>query len=274
MKLYKYILILLVAILVPSQAQAERNTDEDMFNHLSVGVTLGTTGYGIDAAMPCTKLVSFRAGFDLLRIGGINYNAPTSVADVLAAMKISDPDMDKSLRKIDAAVVVKPLLVNAHLLADIYPFRHSTFHFSAGFFIGNNTVLELYNQTPGSFKFLNRANEYVNDYNILFGTKYPDVGIKFGDYIFTADKNGNVNAKMKVNAVRPYLGVGMGRCFGRTNRCSVMFDAGLMMWGTPRFELNGEKRFSSKSSDSSFLGIFSGLKAFPMIQLRVAGDIF
>lgn len=274
MKLYKYILILLVAILVPSQAQAERNTDEDMFNHLSVGLTMGTTGYGIDVAMPCTKLVSFRAGINLLRIGGINYNAPTSVADVLAAMKISDPEIDKSLRNTDAAIVINPQLVNAHLIADIYPFRHSTFHFSAGFFIGNNTVLKVYNQTPGSFKFLNRANEYVNDYNKLFGTKYPDVGVKFGDYIFTADKNGNIDAKMKVNAVRPYLGVGTGRCFGRTNRCSVMLDAGVMLWGTPRFELNGEKKISSKSSDSGFLGVFSKLKAFPMIQLRIAGDIF
>ena len=274
MKIYRTILLIIIACLMPLVSHAERNTDEGMFNHLSLGGTLGTTGYGIDVAMPCTKLVSLRAGVSILRIGEINFNAPTTLANVLTDMKIIDKNMEESLRNTDAAVLINPRLVNAHIIADIYPFKHSTFHFSAGVFVGNNTMLGVYNKTPGSFKFLNRANEYVEDYNRLFGTKYSPVGIQFGDYLLTADKNGNVDAEMRINPVRPYVGIGMGRCLGRTNRCSVMMDAGFMFWGTPKFRLNHEKTISSGDSQSSFLGTFSSLKAFPVIQLRIAGDIF
>ena len=275
MKTSKIAIILLMVLMAAGVARAERNTDENpKFNHLSLGLTLGTSGYGLDVAMPCTKYVTLRAGASVMHIGDINFNAPTTLANVLYDMKVIDKDMAESLRKTDAAVVIDPLMLNFHVLADIYPLKHSSFHLSVGFFVGNKSVLGVTNKNPGSFKFLNRANEYVKDYNEMFGTKYSDVGVQFGDYVLTADKSGNIDAKMRVNPVRPYIGIGTGRCFGHTNRCSVMLDGGLMFWGVPKFRLNHEKTISASDSQSSFLGVFSSLKAFPMIQLRIAGDIF
>jgi hypothetical protein len=36
-----------------------------LFNHLDLGLTLGTTGIGLDAAMPISNVVKLRAGFEV-----------------------------------------------------------------------------------------------------------------------------------------------------------------------------------------------------------------
>ena len=42
---------------------ANAQEDKNLFNHLSVGITAGTPGIGVDVAMPIGHYVQARAGF-------------------------------------------------------------------------------------------------------------------------------------------------------------------------------------------------------------------
>ena len=50
---------------MPVQAQ-EKVTEFGIFDHLSLGVTLGTTGVGLDLAAPVTDFLQVRAGYNYL----------------------------------------------------------------------------------------------------------------------------------------------------------------------------------------------------------------
>ena len=282
MKRFQHIVLTMAIILLPFLTTAqvqEHNLDprgdgKQMFNHLSIGGIIGTSGVGVDVAMPCTKYVTVRAGLDMLKISGIRYNFATNVANILTSMNVNNQSMFEALHTTDVELKVSPNMFNAHFIADIHPLKNSTLHLSAGFFVGNTQVLTVKNTHQGSYKFLNEANEYVQLYNETFLTQFSKVGVKFGDYIFTADKNGNIHAKMNTWALRPYIGLGMGRPFGRTNNCSVMVDAGCMFWGTPKVTLNHEQVIKTSEKNAGVLSTLSTLNFLPMIQVRIAGDLF
>ena len=122
--------------------------------------------------------------------------------------------------------------------------------------------------------FLYDANQKVEQYNNVFRTNYPPIGLKFGDYVFTADEHGNIDVRMKTNAVKPYLGIGFGQHFAKTHRLSLALDAGLLFWGTPKFLLNNDTEIKSSGKNSGISGALSWLKAWPNLQIRVAYKIF
>ena len=45
--------------------RAQENSTKP-FSHMDLGVTLGTTGIGLDAAMPISNVVKLRAGFEVM----------------------------------------------------------------------------------------------------------------------------------------------------------------------------------------------------------------
>ena len=92
--------------------------------------------------------------------------------------------------------------------------------------------------------------------------------------MFTADENGNIDVNMKMNAVKPYIGVGFGQHFAKKHRVSLALDAGLLFWGTPKFMLNNDTEIKSSGRNSGISGALSWLKAWPNLQIRVAYKIF
>ena len=63
----KNLIILFAMMFSAAGAQAQNadkiHAEDGLFNHLSVGLNTGTTGFGIDVAMPVHKIVTGRAGF-------------------------------------------------------------------------------------------------------------------------------------------------------------------------------------------------------------------
>ena len=121
-------------------------------------------------------------------------------------------------------------------MAEVHPFP-TPFYFAAGIFAGNRTFLHFRNTNDGALQALYDANQKVQDYNTLFRTNYPPVGLKFGDYVFTADEYYNIDVKMRTWAVKPYLGIGFGRPVSKTGKLvSCAFDMGVQFWGKPKLE--------------------------------------
>ena len=250
------------------------HAEDSLFNHLSVGLTTGLTGAGIDVAMPVHKLVTIRAGFSGWSVGDIKFKAINTATEV-TQMQMVEEDAVKRAQMVDKVeLAVKPNFWNFYLLGEVHPFTNQPFYFSAGLFVGSQNFIHFRNTNDGALGFLYDANQKVEDYNRIYRTNYPPIGLKFGDYVFTADENGNIDVRMKTNAVKPYIGIGFGQHLAKKHRLSLAVDAGLLFWGTPKFVLNNEKEISSSGRSSGVTNVFSWLKAWPNLQVRVAYKIF
>jgi hypothetical protein len=272
-------LIILIAMMFAATGAQAQDADkihakDGLFNHLSIGLNTGLTGAGIDVAMPVHKIVTVRAGISGWNIGKINFKAINTASEI-TSMQMVEEDAIRRAQMVDKVELqVNPNFWNFYLLGEVHPFKNQPFYFSAGLFVGSQNFVHFRNTNEGALGFLYDANQKVEDYNRLYRTNYPPIGLKFGDYIFTADENGNIDVRMKTNAVKPYIGVGFGQHLAKTHRVSLAVDAGLLFWGTPKFVLNNGTEIDSSGRNSGITGALKWLKAWPNIQVRVAYKIF
>ena len=269
----------IIALLTPAVSAQENNgtsklhSENGMLNHLAIGLQTGLGGTGIDVAMPLHRIVTVRAGIVGNSFGDIKFKA-INTADQMTQMNLVEDDAIKRAKMIDKVeLALKPRFWNAFVMAEVHPFP-TPFYFAAGLFAGSNTFLHFRNTNEGSLQSLYDANQKLQDYNAMFRTNYPPIGVKFGDYVFTADENYNIDVKMKTWTVKPYLGIGFGQSMARHHRLSVAVDAGLMFWGKPKFLLNNGKQIKSSSKESGIAHFVSWFEAYPMIQIRLAYKIF
>ena len=272
-------LIILIAMMFVAAGTQAQNADkihakDGLFNHLSIGLNTGLTGAGIDVAMPVHKIVTVRAGISGWNIGDIKFKAINTASEI-TSMQMVEEDAIRRAQIVDKVeLAANPNFCNFYLLGEVHPFKNQPFYFSAGLFVGSQNFVHFRNTNEGALGFLYDANQKVEDYNRLYRTNYPPIGLKFGAYIFTADENGNIDVRMKTNAVKPYIGVGFGQHLAKTHRVSLAVDAGLLFWGTPKFVLNNGTEIDSSGRNSGITGALKWLKAWPNIQVRVAYKIF
>jgi len=272
-------IIILSAIIISASVAKAQNVDklhaeEGLFNHLSVGLSTGLTGTGIDVAMPVHKLVTVKAGFSGWGVGDIKFKAINTATEI-TQMQMVEEDAVKQAQMVDKVeLAAKPKFWNFFLLGEVHPFKNQPFYFTAGLFFGSRTFMHFRNTNEGALGFLYDANQKVEDYNNLYKTNYPPIGLKFGDYVFTADEQGNIDVRMKTNAIKPYIGIGAGQNIAKTHRVSLAVEAGLLFWGTPKFLLNNDVEIKSNGSNSGITSVLSWLKAWPNLQIRVAYKIF
>lgn len=268
-----------IALLTPTAGAQDDDkrltlhSEMGLFNHLSLGLQTGLGGTGLDIAMPVHRIVTLRAGFVGNLAGDIKFKA-INTASQITQMQLVEDDAIKRAQMVDKVeLALKPRFFNAFIMAEVHPFP-TPFYFAAGLFAGTRTFLHFRNTNEGALQPLYEANKKVEDYNRMFHTNYPPVGLKFGDYVFTADENYNIDVKMKTWAVKPYLGIGFGQSMARHHRLSVAVDAGLMFWGSPSFVLNNGTKIKSTSKEAGITHFISWFSAYPMIQIRLAYKFF
>ena len=272
-------LIILFAMMFAAAGAKAQNADkihaeDGLFNHLSVGLNTGLTGFGIDVAMPVHKLVTVRAGISGWGVGDIKFKAINTATEITQMQMVEEEALKRAQMVDKVELAAKPNFWNFYVLGEVHPFKNQPFYFSAGLFFGSKNFIHFRNTNDGALGFLYDANQKVEEYNQLFRTNYPPIGLKFGDYVFTADENGNIDVRMKTNVVKPYIGVGFGQHLAKTHRVSLAVDAGLLFWGTPKFVLNNGKEIDTAGKNSGIGSVLSWLKAWPNIEVRVAYKIF
>ena len=229
----------------PMQAQ-DRVDKFGVFDHMSVGATLGTTGIGLDVAAPVTDYMQVRAGYNFF--SGLKYSEDV---DYRAKGK---PTRGKTEAE------GKNYMGAGHLLLDVYPFPEYTFHATAGFYLGSEDVVKIENTSP------------VRDFE-------EGEGIVIGDYIVGFNKDGYAHGTIKVNSFRPYLGIGFGRSVPR-KRFGVSGDFGVQFWGTPKvYEKQTDKELEVTRDDlgddsDKYYDVISKIKVWPVLTLRLTYRIF
>lgn len=282
MKLKIFILTMLTvalgAVNVCAQTETDNNdklyTPDGLFNHLSVGLHTGLSGSGIDVTMPVHRLVTVRAGYSGLHFGEIKFKTINTAEDIAGYALVEDDAVRRAQMADKIELAAKPNFWNMFLLAEVHPFTNDSFHFTAGLYFGSKNFIHFRNTNDGALGFLYDANNKVADYNRAFNTNFSPIGLKFGDYIFTADENGNIDVMMKTNVVKPYLGVGVGKHIAQQHRLSFALDLGLIFWGSPKFRLNNGKEIKSSGKEAGVTQVLSWLKACPSLQVKVAYKIF
>ena len=224
--------------------------------------------------MPVHKIVTVRAGFTGWNIGDIKFKAINTATEITEMQMVEADAVKRSQMTDKVELAAEPNFWNFFLLGEVHPFQNQPFYFSAGLFVGSQNFIHFRNTNEGALEFLYYANQLVEDYNQVFRTNYPPIGLKFGDYVFTADEHGNIDVRMKTNAVKPYIGIGFGQHLAKKHRVSLAVDAGLLFWGTPKFVLNNDTEIKSSGKNSGITGALSWLKAWPNLQIRVAYKIF
>lgn len=254
-----------------SYAQLEPE-DYKFFNHLSAGISLGLDGIGIDVAAPLTYNFALRAGYTF--VPKITYSTTIDLNEDKALLKYEDVGLQGRLKMGDF-----------HLLADYYPFKKSSFHLTAGAYIGRRNIVSVYNTEP----FVKEG--YWGNAGIEMGT----TDNIYSQYTFTTDDKGEALVEMKTNCFKPYVGIGFGRAVTKRRVC-VQFDLGVQFCGKPEAWTN-VKYFDYEQGDyvtgyqkidrnritnpgKDYQDVRDAMKTaekyrvYPILKVRVNGRIF
>ena len=258
----KKFLLLVLAVLGVQGIQAQNDVEYGIFDHLGAGLSVGTDGIGIDVSSCITDYVGVRAGVSFLP--GIKITKNISIND--------DGESNTYYENVDAQFKVNKF--DFKLLFDFYPIKTSSFHVTAGAYIGASKLIGVTNKTP----ILKNPNDY--------GT----AGLKLGNYYVSTDDNGNVDINVKVNGFKPYLGIGIGRAVPKKSRIAVSADLGVQFWGTPYLYANARKGDFGEYKETKIkhgdlnddddqdikdaLKLIEKFPVYPVLNIRLTGRIF
>ena len=239
------------------QAQELDTDDLGIFNHVSVAVGVGTTGITADLAVPITPYVAVRGGADIFPFTystDLKINYRNSLAQSVLPEKVE--------------VTGKLSMTTGHLLFDFFPSKQSSFHFTAGAYLGSDQVAEAYNKEDGVLLAVTAYNRVVPD--------NQKAGYSLGGYFLTPDDNGNVKGSITVAKLRPYLGIGFGRPVLMKSRVTCNVDLGVQFWGKPKVECQGQELTEEdfNGDDGGIVRTISKLSVWPVLNLRAAVRLF
>lgn len=249
---------ILVALSVSLMSFAQ---DKQLFNHLSVGVSAGIDGLGIEVAAPVTPYVQLRAGYSLF--------IPTKVS---SNFNFGTYEVSGGSRKLDLTNV--PISMSAwkgglgKIIADIYPWPDIPFHFAAGLFFGSGKLI----------------SASLDASKILNPDEYASLAFGYNGASISSDKNGFINLDTMTGNVLPYVGIGFGHAVNTKKLVSVTFDMGVY-FGSYKFRSYNYIRsdagtpvdLTSASLDNRDKGIIdaiSKIPVMPMLKLNVYFNIF
>lgn len=276
----KFIIVCTMAVFGVGQSFAQLDTDDyGIFNRVGIGVGFGTTGITIDAATVVTPYVGIRAGVDIfpsikvdtdLDLGKFGYDESAGQAvGQLAGVTVPSGKID---------IQGKTSLGAGHVLFDIYPFpKASSFRVTAGAYFGSDKVIKVYNKEDGALQDIYNYNNRIGQYSAVPASA-GKIGAELGDYFLEPDRDGNVEANIKVNGFRPYLGIGFGRAVPK-KRIGCQFDLGVQFWGSPKVILNGangEEELTEQNAGGDggdIIKTISKISVYPCISFRLVGRI-
>ncbi len=180
--MHKSSIILLTAAAMIFQTGRAQTTTKNMFNHLDVGITMGTTGLGFDLAMPVGDYVRLRTGMSFIphfefpmsfdiQVG----NDPTTSASKFNRLSKMLESFTGQPVENHVDMIGKPKMWNWNVLVDVYPLKNNKhWRVTAGFFLGSPNVAEAFNKTE-SMPSLMAVDIYNNLYNKLHGVSRKDL---------------------------------------------------------------------------------------------------
>jgi len=286
----------------------------NMFKHLEISLTAGTTGIGLDVATPINEYFQVRFGYDYMprfkkrfkfNVNGdgkppVKYDANKNRVET-PFDKIANYFYEKEGRNLENQVTLlgKSTMNNLKLLVDIYPIKYNTnFHITAGVYWGPSEVGTMY-QSDDSEQMMKDIVSYNKMYRAAsegdkikgYGILSIDMGtyshnfqqgdkqrLLNGNYQMEPTDEGNVEISVTSNSIKPYLGFGYGgRLIPNRNDWKVTVECGALIWGgTPSQTTHDGTDLSGDVKDypHSITKIIKALKVYPVLSVRFAKTLF
>lgn len=248
MKKTVFTILAALALLMPGTAAAQ-----DLFNHLAVNAHVATTGVGVELSTPITKFITMRAGVTCMP--GFSFNAEVDGQYYVNGESNNfTVDLDANLKRTQGSVIF-----------NVYPLAKakvcSSFFLAAGLYFGGDKLVQI----------KGHSDEIANDLKQFGGTSY----IELGDYKLPVDEYGNVKGGLKVQKVRPYLGLGFGRYVPK-KRISVTGELGVQFHGHIKpYTSEGEiEAFDELTEKDDWKKVMDKLTVYPMLKIVISGRIF
>jgi hypothetical protein len=276
------------------QAQSQEWNEwngNNIFEHVGVGVGFGLTGITIDVGSDITDYLTIRGGMDIFPSVSQDFDVKIGFESSFERSLVpTSYNLPGNKVKIEG----KTGLGAGHLLFDIHPFKNA-FRITTGLYFGKEEIITVENKDNNDFLGIANWNRDVTAFNEtgtkapgLAGipglgtaiTELPRLGLEMSDYFLAPDNNGHVDASIRVNKVRPYIGLGVGRMVPKKSRLTCNFDFGVQFWGKPEIYLNGidgEKKLEKKdlgNDGDDVLDILSKITVYPQLTVRLVGRIF
>lgn len=182
-------LFLLVAVFMSLTAHGQSVKENNVFQHLDVSLTCGSTGIGFDLASPIGDYLQLRAGYAFMPHFHHNMTFGVQIdkaTDDATFNRMADMMESLTGYRVDKYVVMvgEPTFSNAKLLVDVFPFKNNRhWHFTAGVYWGSSQIAEAYNRTEDMHSLMS-----VGTYNHMYDkaiNREPLVSVQFRDgYVF------------------------------------------------------------------------------------------
>ncbi len=248
MKKTVFTILAALALLMPGTAAAQ-----DLFNHLAVNAHVATTGVGVELSTPITKFITMRAGVTCMPGFSFNAEVDGQYYDNNTPRDFT-VNLDANLKRTQGSVIF-----------NVYPLAKakvcSSFFLAAGLYFGGDKLVKIKGHSD-------EIAEKINQFN---GNPY----IELGDYKLPVDENGNVKGGLKVQKVRPYLGLGFGR-YVPNKRISVTGELGVQFHGHIKpYTSEGEiEAFDELTEKDDWKKVMDKLTVYPMLKIVISGRIF
>ncbi|MCR4564850.1 MAG: hypothetical protein K5651_02030 [Bacteroidales bacterium] len=224
MKKVIYSLCLLFALTAMSvdasaqQAKSARNDQFGLINHWAIGVDLiSPDGFGINVGTCITPWLQVRAGYAIVPWSITKW--PATIDGVGVKGQPISFDVMLGSNKVHMAAGAFMMRHTGNIMADFFPSRKSSFHFTVGMLVGNDNIITLRNTAPLT-QFEGVGFEFYPG-----GKKDGDDAIKNRHRVLVT--NGNIELTIgRTWIARPYVGLGWGS-FVPSKRVGVLFDMGI-----------------------------------------------
>lgn len=163
-----------------SKSLMHKMDEHNVLNSIELAANIGTTGLGLEVASPLTEWAKLRAGVDWMppftipmtfSMGNYVDGKVSDKFDKIQEMMygISGMTIDQEI-KMDS----KPTMTTFRLLVDVYPFKtNKHWHFTAGFFLGGNSIGTSLNKMSEMPSLL-ALNMYDRKYQIVTADDFLD----------------------------------------------------------------------------------------------------
>lgn len=276
---------LLVLSTIPTFAQKA-------FQSLSVGIEAGTSGVGIELALPVvTDYLVFKAGFNApsltmsfhksVGMDGINSEIDEINSNLQA---IGEPTRFDHFS--DSDIELRPTVNFSALkfMFELYPFRKSSFHITAGAFYSMGDLLSASVSVDEAFwanykdirDKVDALNENYKDTPGYVESTVDDIAFSAGGRTYAVqeqDGKGAVSATLAFPKFRPYVGFGFGRSMP-DGHFAVQFDLGAVYNSSVAIESPNEVAYDP----SAYVAVeelpLNYLSFLPAVSLRLIYKIF
>ncbi|MDR1406649.1 MAG: hypothetical protein LBJ23_01210 [Tannerella sp.] len=261
MKKHYFFVITAIAVAATTVWPTLRAQETAPFSQMNLALKFSTMGAGLELATPLGSYLNMRAGADMLPLssqGYDNYSLNSYSDDLEPAFGFTPEYRAKG----------KIQMIHGHLLADIYPTSRSIFHLTVGAYVGTSQI-----KIQGSI--VDPKNNAQAE--LLEGYEWPDLNID-GYEVTTKDGRANLDLLLG-NAVKPYLGIGLGRAVTRKS-FGVKFELGVLYQGDYTLKqdgriLNLKNTDEIEGEDISLINDYAKwIKWWPMLNLQFSFRLY